>query len=47
MSKSAICDAGVPELSVYNKVEVLEQTPELNLYRMEERLVAFRIPMWR
>ena len=42
MSK-CFCDAGVPKLSIYKKMEFVEKLPKLNLYQIEERLVVLRI----
>ena len=41
---SAICDARVSKLLIYNKMVILKQPPELNLYPMEESLVALKTP---
>ena len=42
--QSAACNVTVPKHSVYNKMGFVQQPPKLNVYPMEERLVALRIP---
>ena len=41
---TAIIEARIPKLSVYNKMGFPEQPPEFKLFTMEERLIAQRIP---
>ena len=42
--QSAILDARISKLSIYTKMGFVQQSPELNLYPIEERLVAIRVP---
>ena len=41
---SALRDSKTPKLSVANGMNWPEKPPELNLYRLEERLIALCIP---
>ena len=42
--RTAISEARIPKLSVYNKMAFPEQPPELKLFVMDKRLIAQRIP---
>ena len=44
LGRTAISEARIPKLSVYNKMGFPEQPPGLKLFPFEERLIAQRIP---
>ena len=41
--QSAMCHVPVPKFSIFNKMGFVQEPPELNLYPIEEGLVAQRI----